>query len=156
MLEEYYSRGRFRSIGVSNYTVTHLRELLESCEVAPHVLQTELHPHYQQRELVQLCRDNNIHVQAYSSLGQSGPAGPLYKSAVVTDISNRLNKSPAQILLKWGIVNGYTIMPKSVHEERIKENIDLDFPLEESHLSLLNDLELEISEKYTWNPESVL
>ena len=156
VLEECYRRGVLRSIGVSNYTTRHLTELLGHCEVVPHVLQTELHPHYQQRSLVQLCDKNKIHVQAYSSLGQAGPQGPLFSSPVVTEICKSLGKSPAQILLKWGLMNGYTVMPKSVHPERIKENVDLNFTFEEKHLNLLNGLELEISEKYTWNPESIL
>ena len=156
VLEEYYKRGVLRSIGVSNYTEAHLTDLLEHCQVVPHVLQTELHPHYQQRSLVQLCKDNNIHVQAYSSLGQAGPDGPLFRSSVVNEVSQAVGKSPAQILLKWGLTKGYTIMPKSVHEERIKENIDMNFTLDEKQISLLDGLEQEISEKYTWNPESVL
>ena len=156
VLEEYYKRGVLRSIGVSNYTEAHLTDLLEHCQVVPHVLQTELHPHYQQRSLVQLCKDNNIHVQAYSSLGQAGPDGPLFRSSVVNEVSQAVGKSPAQILLKWGLTKGFTIMPKSVHEERIKENIDMNFTLDEKQISLLDGLEQEISEKYTWNPESVL
>ena len=156
VLEEYYQQGKFRAIGVSNYTVSHLTELLDCCSVVPHVLQTELHPHYQQQPLVQLCRDNNIHVQAYSSLGQQGAESPLWKSSVVSKIAETLNKSPAQILLKWALTHGYSIMPKSVHQERIKENFDLNFTLSDQQMSMLNSLERDICEKYTWDPASVL
>ena len=156
VLEEYYKRGVLRSIGVSNYTEAHLTELLEQCEIVPHVLQTELHPHYQQRSLVQLCREKDIHVQAYSSLGQAGADGPLFRSPAVRQVAGDLSKSPAQILLKWGLMKGYTVMPKSVHAERIKENADMNFSLDEKQMSLLDGLEQDISEKYTWNPETVL
>ena len=156
VLEEYYHQGKFRSIGVSNYTVAHLTELLASCSVVPHVLQTELHPHYQQQPLVQLCRDHDIHVQAYSSLGQNGAESPLLRSAVVRNVAESLNKSPAQILLKWALTHGYSIMPKSVHQERIKENFDLNFSLSDQQMSMLNSLEQDVCEKYAWDPTSVL
>ena len=156
VLEEFYQQGKFRSIGVSNYTVDHLKDLLENCSVVPQVLQTELHPHYQQQPLVQLCRDNNIHVQAYSSLGQNGAESPLWRSAAVSSIAETLNKSPAQILLKWALTQGYSIMPKSVHQERIKENFDLNFTLSEKQMSMLDSMEGEVSEKYAWDPASVL
>ena len=63
VLEDYYLSGKLRCIGVSNYTVGHLQELLDHCRVVPHVLQIELHPHYQQRQLVDFCREKGIHVQ---------------------------------------------------------------------------------------------
>ena len=156
VLEEYYRQGKFRSIGVSNYTVDHLTELLASCSVVPHVLQTELHPHYQQQPLVQLCRDHDIHVQAYSSLGQNGAQSPLLRSEVVRNVAESLNKSPAQILLKWALTHGYSIMPKSVHQERIKENFDLNFSLSDQQMSRLNSLDRDVCEKYAWDPTSVL
>ena len=156
VLEEYYRQGKFRSIGVSNYTVDHLTELLASCSVVPHVLQTELHPHYQQQPLVQLCRDHDIHVQAYSSLGQNGAQSPLLRSEVVRNVAESLNKSPAQILLKWALTHGYSIMPKSVHQDRIKENFDLNFSLSDQQMSRLNSLDRDVCEKYAWDPTSVL
>ena len=156
VLEEYYQEGKLRSIGVSNYTLDHLKDLLENCSVVPHVLQTELHPHYQQQPLVKLCRDHDIHVQAYSSLGQNGAESPLWRSAAVSSIAETLNKSPAQILLKWALTQGYSIMPKSVHQERIKENFDLNFTLSEKQMSMLDSMEGEVSEKYAWDPASVL
>ena len=156
VLEEYYQQGKFRSIGVSNYTAGHLTELLASCSVVPHVLQTELHPHYQQQALVQLCHHHNIHVQAYSSLGQQGAASPLFRSPAVRDIAETLNRSPAQILLQWALTQGYSIMPKSVHQERIKENFELNFSLSDNQMSMLNSLEQDVCEKYAWDPTSVV
>ena len=156
VLERFYEEGKFRAIGVSNYTRSHLKELLNHCRVAPHVLQTELHPHYQQPELVTFCRLHNIHVQAYSSLGQVGAESPLFRSAAVLRISEALGVSPAQVLLRWGTQSGYTVMPKSVTPARIRENFQLDFDVSEDDMKSLDNIGKDVSEKYAWNPESVL
>ena len=156
VLERFYEEGKFRAIGVSNYTRSHLEELLSHCRVAPHVLQTELHPHYQQPELVSFCRLHNIHVQAYSSLGQVGAESPLFRSAAVLRISEALGVSPAQVLLRWGTQSGYTVMPKSVTPARIRENFQLDFDISEDDMKSLDNIGKDVSEKYAWNPESVL
>lgn len=157
VLEKYYKQGTFRAIGISNYTMSHMKQLLSECEILPHVVQLELHPHYQQQDLREFCKEHNIHVQAYSSLGAAGSQSPLYTSPVVQQISTNLNKSPAQILLRWGLQRGFTIMPKSVNSARIKENIDLNFTLSDEEmlkLSSINDGLIPV--KYTWNPESIL
>jgi len=156
VLEKNYKNKKFRSIGVSNYTIEHMKELLEHCEVVPHVLQIELHPHYQQRELVSFCVAQGIHVQAYSSLGQEGSKSPLFSSEVVTEVCKSLGRSPAQVLLRWGLQKGFTVMPKSVHPDRIKENIDLDFAIPPESMEMLDNLEDQVIEKYTWDPSTVL
>ena len=156
VLERFYRDGKLRSIGVSNYTQRHLEELLDHCEVAPHVLQTELHPHYQQTELVKFCRLHNIHVQAYSSLGQAGPESPLFRSEAVVSTSDELGLTPAQVLLTWGIQSGYTVMPKSVTPSRIRENFQLGTKLSKDVMKRLNELEKEVSEKYAWDPVNVV
>ena len=111
ILEKYHRSGTLRSIGVSNYTLAHMKELLSECEIVPHVIQLELHPHYQQRDLVQHCRDHNIHVQAYSSLGAAGSESPLFSSETVSEIAETVGRSPAQVLLRWGVQKGFTVMP---------------------------------------------
>ena len=95
-------------------------------------------------------------VQAYSSLGQNGAQSPLFSSEVVRNVAESLNRSPAQILLKWALTHGYSIMPKSVHQERIKENFDLNFSLSDQQMSILNSLDRDVCEKYAWDPTSVL
>ena len=156
VMERFYREGKLRAIGVSNYTQGHLEELLGHCEVAPHVLQTELHPHYQQTELVKFCRLHNIHVQAYSSLGQAGAESPLFRSDPVVRTSDGLGVTPAQVLLAWGLQSGYTVMPKSVTPSRIRENFQLEFKISEEDMKRLNELEKEVSEKYAWDPINVL
>merc|ERR1712096_240322 len=156
VLEKNYKDKKFRSIGVSNYTLDHMKELLENCEIVPHVLQIELHPHYQQAELVSFCVSQGIHVQAYSSLGQEGANSPLFKSEVVYLISKSLGRAPAQVLLRWGLQKGFTVMPKSVHPDRIKENIDLDFDIPTEDMDRLDNLSENVVEKYAWDPSIVL
>merc|ERR1711892_132526 len=156
VLERNYKNKKFRSIGVSNYTLEHMKELLENCDVVPHVLQIELHPHYQQRELVSFCATQGIHVQAYSSLGQEGTNSPLFSSEVVMQVSTKLGRSPAQVLLRWGVQQGFTIMPKSVHPDRIKENFNLDFVIPPADMDRLDNLEENVVEKYAWDPSTVL
>jgi len=156
VLETNYKERKFHSIGVSNYTLEHMKELLENCDIVPHVLQIELHPHYQQRELVSFCAAQGIHVQAYSSLGQAGSNSPLFKSEVVQQVSKSLGKSPAQVLLRWGLQKGFTVMPKSVHPDRIKENFKLDFVISSGDMDMLDNLSESVIEKYTWDPSTVL
>lgn len=156
VLERNYKNNKFRSIGVSNYTLEHMKEMLEHSEVVPHVLQIELHPHYQQRELVSFCVSQGIHVQAYSSLGQEGSKSPLFSSEVVLEVCKSLGRSPAQVLLRWGLQKGFTVMPKSVHPDRIRENIDLDFTIPPESMEMLDNLEEHVIEKYTWDPSTVL
>jgi len=155
ILEENYKNKRLHSIGVSNFTLNHMKELLENCEIVPHVLQIELHPHYQQRELVSFCHTQGIHVQAYSSLGQEGVTGPLFNSDVVKKVSSCLGQTPAQVLLRWGLQKGFTVMPKSVHPKRIQENINLDFEIPSDYMEMLDDIEKTVVEKYAWDPSTV-
>jgi len=154
-MEENLKTGKLRSIGVSNYTLNHLHQLLETCEVLPHVLQVELHPKYQQLEVVKLCKERGIHLQAYCSLGQDAN-GPLLTSPLVAKVAQKCGKSPAQVLLRWGLEKGYTVLPRSSSPSHIRENFDLhDWRLEEEDLQLLDSLGLEET-KYAWNPASVL
>ena len=156
VLEKYYKAGVLRAIGVSNYTISHMKQLLEECEVVPHVVQLELHPHYQQRDLVQYCRDHNLHVQAYSSLGAAGAESPLYTDETVVEISESTGRTPAQVLLRWGVQRGFTVMPKSVTPSRIRENFDLNFSLTQDQMEALDCLGDSVNQKYTWNPEDIL
>ena len=95
VIEDHYKRGVFRAIGVSNYEVRHLKELLGECSEAPHVNQIEVQPQFQNEELVAFCRANDIHVTAYSSLGKG--ADQLLEHPTVLEVSKLLDKTPAQV-----------------------------------------------------------
>jgi len=156
VLEEFYNLGILSSIGVSNFNINHLQDLISQCKVVPHVNQVEVHPHYPQEELVKFCKQNKIHVQAYSSLGQDGIKTELFTSEPVLRIAKENNASPAQVLLSWGLERGYTVLPKSTNPDHIKENFSINFKLSETDMSELNSLHLRQTKKYAWDPENVL
>jgi diketogulonate reductase-like aldo/keto reductase len=146
-LEAIAAEGRAKSIGVSNYLVPHLEELLEHAKEIPAANQIELHPFLQHRDTRALCAKHHIVVQAYSPLVR----GRRLDDGVVGEIAKRAKKTPAQILLRWGIEHGHAILPKSTHEERIRENADLfDFTLDADAMKKLDALEDGRAE--AWDP----
>ena len=131
-MEALVAEGRCRHIGVSNFSIPKLRTLLEKSErVKPEVNQVELHPYLQQRELVSFCKSNGILVTAYSPLGSKDrpallkqPDEPiLLEDPVVTGVAAARNATPAQVLIAWGLQRGTAVIPKSVSEKRIEENL---------------------------------
>ncbi|HEY9843260.1 MAG: aldo/keto reductase [Candidatus Sericytochromatia bacterium] len=134
-LEALYREGRVRAIGVSNYTVRHLRELLAACEIAPMVNQVEFHPFLYQRELLEFCRGHQIQLQAYSPLTR----GQRLDDPRVLSIAQHHGKSPAQILIRWCLQHEVGCLPKSVHPQRISENADVfDFELSPAEMAGLD------------------
>ncbi|KAJ7307434.1 hypothetical protein JRQ81_009453 [Phrynocephalus forsythii] len=101
-LERLHQAGKLKAIGVSNYTLRHLKELLAGCRVPPAVLQVELHPQLAQPDLLDFCRQQGIHVQAYSSLG----TGRLVEQPEVVEVARRRGRTPAQVLLRWALQRG--------------------------------------------------
>lgn len=105
-LVDLKKQGFIRSIGVSNFTIKHLQELLQNCkDILPAVNQVELHPHYRQEELIKYCNEKGIHIQAYSSLGTSGNIN-LLRNPIVLKIASQLNVSSARLLLNWALQQG--------------------------------------------------
>ena len=113
--------GRARSIGVSNFTVEHLDQLISETGVTPVLNQIELHPRFQQRALRQAHAERGIATQSWSPLGQ----GQLLTDPVITGIADRYGKTPAQIVIRWHLDNGLIVIPKSVTPSRIAENLDV-------------------------------
>jgi diketogulonate reductase-like aldo/keto reductase len=137
-LERAFEDKRARAIGVSNYLVPHLRELLAAAKVAPHVNQIELTPFLQRRETRALCAEHRIVVEAYSPLTR----GERFDHPVVRAAAKATGRSPAQVLLRWGIQHGHVVLPKSVRRERIAENAALfDFTLDAETMRALDGLE---------------
>ena len=158
ILEDFYEKGTFKAIGVSNYNIQHLQELLSDCKIKPHVNQVEVHPHYPQKDLLAFCKANDIHVTAYSSLGTTQPANGqvnnLIKDPVVTKISENTDLSNAQVLLLWGLQKDLSVVPKSVNPQHIIENIELKGTLSDEDMDLLDSIEIE--NKYAWSAELVV
>jgi diketogulonate reductase-like aldo/keto reductase len=137
-LEQLASEKRVRSIGVSNFLVPHLKELTGVAKVLPAVNQIELTPFLQRRETVALCRQLGITLEAYSPLTR----GQRLAHPVVVELATALGRSPAQVLLRWGIQHGFVVLPKSVTPARIEENAALfDFELDASSMERLDALE---------------
>jgi alcohol dehydrogenase (NADP+) len=143
-MEECYEAKLARSIGVSNFPGALLHDLLSYCRIPPAVNQIERHPYLVQPELVEYCQRNNIQVVAYSPLGSKGtdPSKPvLLDDPLIEKIASKYKRSKAQVLLNWSLVWGMGVIPKSVNEERLKENMGaLDFRLEDQDVKALDGL----------------
>lgn len=138
-LEKLYKQGKAKSIGVSNYGVEHLEEVLSAANVPPAVNQIEFHPYIyeEQRSILEFCAEQSIVVEAYSPLSQ----GHGLDSITVRDIAERRDATPAQVVLRWAIQHGTVPIPKSAHSERIRENIQVfDFELTNTDMNMLDDL----------------
>ncbi len=121
-LEPPRVEGRVRAVGVSNCLVEHLDELRGFADQMPAVNQIELHPTFQQADVVAACREHGIAVEAYSPLGQGADLG----DERVVAIARRLEVSPAQVILRWHVDKGHVVIPKSVSPERMRANASLE------------------------------
>jgi diketogulonate reductase-like aldo/keto reductase len=129
--------GRARSIGVSNFQMHHLREILGHFDTPPAVNQVEFHPHLYQRELLDYCRNNGIEVTAWAPLMR----GEVIGMEPIERLARKYGKTPPQIALRWNIQHGLIIIPKSVREERIIENSEIfDFELTDDEMKMIDAL----------------
>lgn len=150
-LEQLYREGKCRSIGVSNYTSSHLRELLLSCQIPPMVNQVEVHPYLTQESLRKTCKEMGIQVVAYASLG----CGELLKDPLVISTASHYGRTPSQILLRWGLERDLVVIPKSLRREKIFENADIfDWSIGDTCLIPLDNLNQK--KHFCWSPEGVL
>ena len=136
-MTELYRDGRVRAIGVSNFHIHHLKEILESSAVVPAVNQIELHPLLNQKEIRDFCQLNNIIVEAWSPLMIGNLTIP-----DLVKLAETYTKTPAQIVLRWHVQHGVVVIPKSVHDYRIRENADIfDFSLTAEDMDLIDALD---------------
>ena len=139
--------GKCRSIGVSNYTIQHLTELLEDADVVPMVNQVEFSPLLYQKQLLDYCEKNKIQVEAYSPLTQ----GAKLNHPTIQQIAKKHGKTPAQVLLRWSLQHNLVTIPKSVREERIKENSQVfDYNLTSEDMRVLDSLDENF--RNSWDP----
>lgn len=139
-MEELYSQGMIRAIGVSNFKEHHLQEIFEHATVKPMVNQIELHPHLSQRELVKYCQRHEIIVEAWSPIMR----GRVSEVAEINAIAERHGKDAGQVTLRWHIQHGVIVLPKSVTPSRIASNRQLfDFELTSSEMSIIDRLDRE-------------
>ncbi|KAI2627132.1 Aldo/keto reductase [Xylaria nigripes] len=135
-MEALLKTGKVRSIGVCNYSLPYLKQLLKTAEVVPAVNQIENHPALPQQEVVDFCKEKGIHVVAYSPLGSTG--GPVMKSEAVLKVAERRGVSAGTVLLSYHIARGNTVLTKSVNESRIKANLEI-IDLDAEDMKILND-----------------
>ena len=148
-LEQLSVDKRVRSIGVSNFLAPHLKELAKVAKVLPAVNQLELTPFLQRRETVALCSELGIALESYSPLTH----GKRLAHPLLLELGAALQRSPAQVLLRWGIQKGFIILPKSVQPARIAENSAVfDFALDDAAMQRLDALEEGLVTG--WDPET--
>ena len=137
-LEKLQTQGRVKSIGVSNFHIHDLEMLKKVSDVGPAVNQVEFHPLFNQPELLSYCRENNIAVQAYAPLAR----GAYLHSQLLLEIGRKYQKTTAQIGLRWAVQQGISVIPKSVHKERIRENAEIfDFSLTREEMDAITAMD---------------
>jgi len=136
-LEQLYRSGKVRAIGVSNFHVHHLEDLLAEAEIVPAVDQIELHPYLAQPELREYARSKGIQLEAWSPLAQ----GLVLKDPVIESLAAKHGKTPAQIVLRWDLQSGIVTIPKSIQPSRIVANAELfDFELSPEEMAQIDAL----------------
>jgi diketogulonate reductase-like aldo/keto reductase len=128
--------GKARAIGVSNYSIRELNELLDKSDIIiPAVNQVEFHPFLYQEDLLRFCKNNKIQLEAYSPLTRA----KRLNHPNVIEMAKKYGKTPSQVLIRWSLQHDLVVIPKSIHEARIKENSQVfDFHLEPNDMKLLN------------------
>jgi 2,5-diketo-D-gluconate reductase A len=138
VLEEFARDGRARSIGVSNFQTAHLDRLLKESSTVPAVNQVEVHPYFTNEEVRAYGREHGIATEAWSPIAR----GTVLDDPIVERIANAVNKSPAQVVLRWHIQRGDIVFPKSVSPDRMRSNFELfDFELNGSDMDALSALD---------------
>lgn len=148
-LEQLHESGKVKAIGVCNFAIEHLELLMKEATILPAVNQVELHPYFQQIAMREFCRGNSIAVESWSPIGGPGGGGgksntetPLLELSVLKEIGTKYKKTAAQVVIRWHLQSGLIVIPKSVHAERIKENIDVfDFELSDEDMKQIDSLD---------------
>ena len=148
-MEELVAAGLVKNIGVCNYGTAMLRDLFTSCRIRPAVLQVELHPYLSQEKLLRFCRAEGVAVTAFSplgaesyrSIGMAKPEECILQEPVVQAAARVHGKTPAQVLLRWGVQRGTAIVPKTERPERLVDNLALfDFALSAEEMAAIGQL----------------
>ncbi|MCI4368211.1 MAG: aldo/keto reductase [Thermoplasmata archaeon] len=149
-LRRILSEGRCRAIGVSNYTIAHLRELMQHSDVPPAVNQVEFSPFLYQRELLEFARGQGIQLEAYAPLTRARRIS----EPALSHISKAHGKTATQVMLRWSLQHGVIPIPKSVHPERIRENAELfDFVLTDEEMGAID--RLHDGFRTSWDPTGI-
>jgi len=149
-MEELVAAGLVRNVGVCNIGTSLLRDLLSYARIRPAVLQVELHPYLTQEKLLRFCRENQIAVtgfsplaaQSYHSIGMAKPEESVLDEPAVRQAATKHGKTPAQIVLRWGVQRGTAVVPKTINAERLRENLAVfDFELSADEMRAISALD---------------
>lgn len=136
-LEKLYKEGLIRAIGVSNFQIHHLQDLMAGSEISPMVNQVEYHPRLTQKELHRFCKEHGIQLEAWAPLMR----GQLMMDRIITELAGKYARTPAQIILRWDLQNEVVTIPKSVRESRIIENAGIfDFVISADDMAKIDGL----------------
>ena len=136
-LEEYYKLGKIKAIGVSNFQINDLKNIIENTEIKPAVNQILCHISNTPLEWIKYCKDNNILVESYSPIGH----GEILKNEQIKSLANKYNVSVAQLCIKYTIQLGTVALPKASSKEHIEENSKLDFTISDEDMGTLKNIE---------------
>ncbi|KAJ3123790.1 hypothetical protein HK098_001630 [Nowakowskiella sp. JEL0407] len=145
-MESLVDKGLVKSIGLSNFNVSRMKEILSFARIHPVVNQIELHPFFPQNQLLKFAKENEIVVQAFSPFA-SGQSPLLFENETVVEVAKKNVKTPAQVLISWGIQRGICVLPKSANRKRIQENFN-DFILPEEDFEAISDIHLKFSKRF--------
>lgn len=150
-MEKAYKEGKVKAIGLSNFNEKQIQEILDICEVKPAVLQTEVHPYSQEKELKEFLNQEGIVIQAWYPLGHGDKA--LREEPLFTKLAEKYGKSNSQIILRWHIQSGNIVIPGSKNPAHIKDNLDLfDFSLTDEEMTQIAAMDRQ-KRYYTSTPE---
>ena len=148
-MEKYVEQGKIRSLGLSNWYVEELKTFLPQVNITPALVQNEIHPYYQEQDVVPFIQENGIVVQCWYPLGGRGYTAELLGDPVISAIADAHGVSSAQVILRWDLQRGIVVIPGSGNPEHIKENLDLfGFELTETEMSAIATLDC--GEKHDW------
>ena len=138
IIEQLYKNGTFRNIGVSNFSVEHLEEIKNFSSTPIYTNQIELSPFLKRPIVCDYMKKNNIIISAHSSLSK----GEMFDNIIIKNMADKYNKTPAQIMLKWGLNNDYHIMPRSANKSHIIDNYNLEFELNKTDMDELDNIDI--------------
>ena len=148
-MEKAVRQGKIRSIGLSNYYIQELEEFLPKVSITPALIQNEIHPYYQEKEVVDYMHDKGIAIEAWYPFGDRGYTGKLFKDKTISAIAKKHGKSSAQVILRWHLQRGVVAIPGSSNPDHIKENISVfDFKLSKKEMEQIGKFDRD--EKHDW------
>lgn len=151
LMEKAYKEGKVKAIGLSNFNMEQMKEILAICEVKPTVLQTEVHPYFQEKELKRFLSNEGIMIQSWYPLGHGDKS--LLQEPLFSELGKKYGKSNAQIILRWHIQAGNIVIPGSKSPAHIQDNFDLfDFSLNQDEMEQISAMDQK-KRYYTSTPE---